>query len=206
VPISDVVGQVGPHICDVIDCGKPTPPSDADGDGVPDASDNCPGTAAGAGVDSKGCSAAQNKPPDADGDGVPDSADTCPGTAPGATVDTKGCSAAQRDDHSQHVVTPDVDVHVTVPNGPAVTPAQPVVVNSPPPAPATQTTPSQPVIINSPAPNPVPAPTSSAPPVINVSVPAPGTQPSSPKQTSSSKHSKHKKRRHRRHRRHQRHS
>ena len=52
-------------------------PVDTDGDGVPDVSDLCPGTAAGAAVDANGCAAAQL---DADGDGVSDSADNCPNT------------------------------------------------------------------------------------------------------------------------------
>ena len=59
---------------------------DSDGDGVADASDKCPGTPAGAKVDAKGCEL------DSDGDGVVDSADACPGTPAGATVDAKGCA------------------------------------------------------------------------------------------------------------------
>lgn len=58
---------------------------DSDGDGVPDDSDACPGTRAGAAVDSRGCE------PDADGDGVPDVDDRCPNTAAGARVDAFGC-------------------------------------------------------------------------------------------------------------------
>ncbi len=74
---------------------------DTDGDGVPDALDACPGTEAGAGVDSNGCSCTQRgdcPPEDSDADGVPDNADTCPGTAGGAVVDTNGCSCEQRGD------------------------------------------------------------------------------------------------------------
>lgn len=65
----------------------PTPqrPADADGDGVPDSRDQCPGTPAGATVDSTGCE------PDADGDGVADVRDACPNTPRGAEVDSRGC-------------------------------------------------------------------------------------------------------------------
>lgn len=59
---------------------------DTDGDGVVDADDKCPGTPAGAKVDAKGCEL------DSDGDGVVDSADACPDTPEGATVDGRGCA------------------------------------------------------------------------------------------------------------------
>ncbi|MEO8588941.1 MAG: thrombospondin type 3 repeat-containing protein, partial [Flavobacteriales bacterium] len=88
---------------------------DADGDGVVDGSDACPGTAAGAAVNAQGCSCAQvtvddgnpctldqctagvvtHTLQDADSDGVCDANDTCPGTAAGAGVNTTGCSCAQ---------------------------------------------------------------------------------------------------------------
>jgi OOP family OmpA-OmpF porin len=60
-------------------------PKDSDGDGVPDNLDQCPGTPAGAPVDSKGC------PLYSDGDGVPDYLDKCPGTPSGVKVDPDGC-------------------------------------------------------------------------------------------------------------------
>ncbi|MBS8240477.1 autotransporter outer membrane beta-barrel domain-containing protein [Marinobacter lipolyticus] len=60
-------------------------PADADGDGVPDSRDQCPGTAAGASVDSTGCER------DADNDGVVDSRDNCPNTPAGARVNSSGC-------------------------------------------------------------------------------------------------------------------
>ncbi len=64
----------------------PAPPvTDSDGDGVPDSRDRCPGTTAGARVDSNGCET------DSDGDGVPDGNDRCPGTVAGARVDARGC-------------------------------------------------------------------------------------------------------------------
>ena len=58
---------------------------DADGDGVPDKKDKCPGTPAGATVDATGC------PSDSDGDGVWEGLDKCLGTPKGATVDAAGC-------------------------------------------------------------------------------------------------------------------
>ena len=54
---------------------------DADGDGVSDKKDKCPGTPAGVAVDPTGC------PLDKDGDGVPDYQDKCP--------DVKGVAALQ---------------------------------------------------------------------------------------------------------------
>ncbi|WP_100637933.1 OmpA family protein [Marinobacter salexigens] len=63
----------------------PKRPMDSDGDGVPDSRDQCPGTPAGATVDSTGCEL------DSDGDGVPDSRDECPNTPLGAAVDSRGC-------------------------------------------------------------------------------------------------------------------
>ncbi len=64
----------------------PAAPADADGDGVPDYKDRCPGTAKGVMVDATGC------PLDSDGDGVPDHLDACPGTPAGTPVDGKGCA------------------------------------------------------------------------------------------------------------------
>jgi bacillopeptidase F len=72
----------------------PPPPADTDQDGVPDASDLCPGTPAGQSVDANGCSASQR---DSDGDGVSDALDQCPATPPGQPVDANGCSVSQRD-------------------------------------------------------------------------------------------------------------
>ena len=66
---------------------NPEPPADADGDGVPDTADKCPGTAAGASVDANGCSASQR---DSDGDGVTDNKDNCANTPAGTTVDASG--------------------------------------------------------------------------------------------------------------------
>jgi OOP family OmpA-OmpF porin len=58
---------------------------DADGDGVNDNLDKCPGTPSGTPVNAEGCEL------DADGDGVVDRLDKCPGTPAGAKVDANGC-------------------------------------------------------------------------------------------------------------------
>lgn len=63
----------------------PKAPADADNDGVPDNRDQCPGTPAGASVDSRGCEL------DSDNDGVADSRDQCPNTPAGAEVNSRGC-------------------------------------------------------------------------------------------------------------------
>ena len=60
-------------------------PLDSDGDGVADVEDQCPGTPNGVAVDATGC------PLDSDGDGVYDYLDKCPGTPAGRTVDADGC-------------------------------------------------------------------------------------------------------------------
>ncbi len=70
-------------------------PPDADGDGVPDATDNCPGTPMGADVDEHGCTCDQL---DDDEDGVNNCDDICPGTPDGGNVDNDGCTDGQRDD------------------------------------------------------------------------------------------------------------
>lgn len=61
---------------------------DADGDGVADADDDCPGTAVGATVDANGCVVVVL---DADGDGVVDADDKCANTPSGTEVDADGC-------------------------------------------------------------------------------------------------------------------
>ncbi len=63
----------------------PVAEGDADGDGVVDSKDQCPGTLSGVKVDAKGCEL------DSDGDGVVDSKDKCPNTPAGAKVDAGGC-------------------------------------------------------------------------------------------------------------------
>lgn len=59
---------------------------DADGDGVSDATDRCPNTAAGVRVGLNGCEG------DNDYDGVPNSLDRCPRTPRGVPVAENGCS------------------------------------------------------------------------------------------------------------------
>lgn len=66
--------------------GVPNRAADADGDGVADRRDLCPGTPVGAHVDDRGC------PLDGDGDGVLDGLDRCPDTPAGWPVDAAGCS------------------------------------------------------------------------------------------------------------------
>lgn len=72
--------------------GEPAPAArtetvvvDSDGDGVPDVSDDCPGTPSGVRVDNAGC------PLDSDGDGVYDYLDRCPDTPKGVKVGANGC-------------------------------------------------------------------------------------------------------------------
>jgi OOP family OmpA-OmpF porin len=60
---------------------------DKDGDGVPDAVDECKDTPTGDKVDAKGCTIK-----DSDGDGVLDDVDQCKDTPAGDKVDAKGCS------------------------------------------------------------------------------------------------------------------
>lgn len=68
---------------------------DSDNDGVEDNQDQCPGTPAGATVDSQGCEL------DDDADGVANSVDQCPATPAGASVDSQGC---ERDSDADGVV------------------------------------------------------------------------------------------------------
>lgn len=80
----------------VLPDGTPHPESEArpygwhvdrDGDNVPDISDHCPDSPAGATVNMHGCAASD----DADADGVADTMDMCPETPAGAPVDKHGC-------------------------------------------------------------------------------------------------------------------
>jgi len=67
---------------------------DSDGDSVIDDIDQCPNSASGVSVDSKGCEL------DSDGDGVVDSIDKCPTTPTGAKVDSHGCRIMLTEDVS----------------------------------------------------------------------------------------------------------
>ena len=63
--------------------------ADADFDGIPDESDQCPDTPFGEQVDQDGCGESQK---DDDGDGVPNSFDFCPDTPADTEVDSFGCA------------------------------------------------------------------------------------------------------------------
>ena len=63
---------------------------DADGDGIPDTSDQCADTPAGATTNLVGCS-------DIDGDGVFEPTDLCPETPAGTSVDDTGCAITSGD-------------------------------------------------------------------------------------------------------------
>ncbi len=69
--------------------GTPPPPPDADGDGVPDEADQCPGEPGPA--ENNGCPLPTDTPPppDADGDGVADEVDQCPNES--GPAENNGC-------------------------------------------------------------------------------------------------------------------
>ena len=83
---------------------------DKDGDGVPDAIDECKDTPAGDKVDARGCTVQ-----DADGDGVIDDADQCADTPAGEQVDAKGCPLPK--DGDKDGVTDDKDRCPSTPAG-----------------------------------------------------------------------------------------
>ncbi|QBQ53251.1 OmpA family protein [Nitrosococcus wardiae] len=86
-------------------------PVDSDNDGAPDYLDQCPDTPVGVKVDNAGC------PLDSDGDGVPDYLDQCPDTPAGVEVDSAGCSLEKEvEDSDGDGVPDDVD---QCPNTPA---------------------------------------------------------------------------------------
>jgi hypothetical protein len=88
------------------------PPRDADGDGVPNRRDACPGTPLGAEVDLQGC------PLDGDSDGVFNGLDRCPDTPAGALVDASGCPS----DTDADGVFDGIDVCPNTPAGAVVDP------------------------------------------------------------------------------------
>ncbi len=120
----DALGEL--YICDlnggeVFKITRNPPLPDADADGVPDASDNCPSTANPDQLNNDGDSqgdvcdsdddndgvpdtsdncrlVANGGQADSDGDGVGDACDICPGTAPGTVVNSSGCPAPMRGD------------------------------------------------------------------------------------------------------------
>jgi outer membrane protein OmpA-like peptidoglycan-associated protein len=85
-------------------------PRDADGDGVGNASDQCPDTPRGARVDDVGC------PQDFDGDGVYAGIDQCPDTPAGAFVNEVGCPT----DTDNDTVFDGIDVCPNTPEGATV--------------------------------------------------------------------------------------
>lgn len=89
------------------------PAPDADGDGVADALDQCPGTGRGVAVNASGC------PRDSDNDGVIDNDDKCPDTPAGQLVNADGCPAETvsvnldiKFDPGQAVVKPEFDAAI----------------------------------------------------------------------------------------------
>lgn len=79
------IGAIGGSMINLLVCNVLDETADADGDGVTNNLDRCPGTPAGYTVDAHGC------PLDSDGDGVTDALDECPDTPAGFKVDDKGC-------------------------------------------------------------------------------------------------------------------
>jgi hypothetical protein len=69
--------------------------ADADGDGVSDAADNCPGASNPDQADSDGDGIGDACDPDADNDGVADADDVCPASPSGAVVSGAGCCITQ---------------------------------------------------------------------------------------------------------------
>jgi len=73
------------------------PVADADGDAVPDSTDNCVNTANPTQANRDGDAAGDACDTDDDGDGVPDASDGCPtgGTGSGGDTDGDGCKSAE---------------------------------------------------------------------------------------------------------------
>ena len=80
---------------DVVLRAAQTAAPDGDGDGIPDASDNCPSVANPSQTDTDGdgqgdaCDSSPNGP-DSDGDGIPDATDNCPNVSNPAQIDSDG--------------------------------------------------------------------------------------------------------------------
>ncbi len=75
--------------------GSHKPDADADGDGISDSADKCPGTEKGATVGSDGCVVTPAQM-DTDKDGVADATDRCPGTPAGQAVNEFGCAQTEK--------------------------------------------------------------------------------------------------------------
>ncbi|MBW2217266.1 MAG: OmpA family protein, partial [Deltaproteobacteria bacterium] len=78
---------------------------DSDGDGIPDARDECPDTGCGFVTDNTGCRPLS----DTDGDGVDDTKDLCSGTPAGVHADPNGCWVirAAMFGHNKSAINPD---------------------------------------------------------------------------------------------------
>jgi hypothetical protein len=111
----------------------PTPIVDTDGDGVPDASDNCPTVANSSQTDSDGdglgdaCDPTPTPIVDTDGDGVPDASDNCPTTANASQTDTDGDGLGDACDPN-----PNGNPVTSTPVGSPINPPPQIDVNSPP--------------------------------------------------------------------------
>ncbi|HTD66196.1 MAG TPA: Ig-like domain-containing protein [Candidatus Limnocylindria bacterium] len=87
-PLESRIYLIDPRTGEVrLTYSRPLAP-DSDHDGVPDATDQCPGTPLNTLVDEHGCSASQR---DTDGDGVTDDRDQCPGMPADVAVNEHGC-------------------------------------------------------------------------------------------------------------------
>ena len=86
---------------DVVLRAAQTAAPDGDGDGIPDASDNCPSVANPSQTDTDGdgqgdaCDSSPNGP-DSDGDGIPDATDNCPNVSNPAQIDSDGDGRGRR--------------------------------------------------------------------------------------------------------------
>ena len=74
--------------------------NDDDNDGVPNASDLCPGTLLNSTVNAQGCAANQI---DSDSDGVSDAFDQCSNTTVGSVVDQTGCEVTESSEDEEAV-------------------------------------------------------------------------------------------------------
>ncbi|MCH4823744.1 thrombospondin type 3 repeat-containing protein [Gramella lutea] len=90
-------GETSEYFHAFFNCDDSNIPVDSDGDGIPDADDNCPNVANPDQEDSddNGVGDACEPGNDDDGDGVPNDVDECPDTDPGVEVDEVGCESIQ---------------------------------------------------------------------------------------------------------------
>ena len=109
-PGAIIGGAIGYLVCGDKEQDTPSMPADADGDGVTDNNDQCPGTPRGTRVNASGCAL------DSDRDGVADNNDRCPGTPRGAAVNSAGCEL----DSDNDGVVNRIDQCLSTPAGQAV--------------------------------------------------------------------------------------